>query len=179
LRPVSQKTKRWTKLEDDIIRRITKEQQEAFLFLLNKRTNGKSASTQLCNINGLQHRTVNAVYVRFCNLIPSGQRSNLPPSGQEFNLPPSRQKINSWTDKEDKIIRKLTEEHRKALSQIKRLNTGKNNLQLCNINGLQHRTVGAVYNRFYDLLPPAGPKKDFTHQELGNVYKITTQQRKV
>jgi len=43
LRPVSQRAKRWTEPEDNIIRRITKEQQEAFLFLLNKRTSGKSA----------------------------------------------------------------------------------------------------------------------------------------
>ena len=50
--------------------------------------------------------------------------------------------------------------------------------KLCFIDGLEHRMVGAVYNRFYDLLPPAGPKTDFTDQELGNVYKLTTEQRK-
>ena len=136
LRPVSQKNKRWTEPEDDIIRRITKEQQEALLFLLNKRTNGKSASTQLCNIKGLQHRTVNAVYLNYLklrNLNTSAQESNIPPFSQEINLSPSsqeitlsrsRQAINSWTDKEDDIVRKLTDEERKALGYLKRSTKG-------------------------------------------------------
>ena len=190
LRPASQKNKRWTEPEDDIIRRITKEQQEALLFLLNKRTNGKSASTQLCNIKGLQHRTVNAVYLNYLklrNLNTSAQESNIPPFSQEINLSPSsqeitlsrsRQAINSWTDKEDDIVRKLTDEERKALGYLKRSTKGEKPQQLCFIDGLEHRMVGAVYNRFYDLLPPAGPKTDFTDQELGNVYKLTTEQRK-
>jgi hypothetical protein len=112
LRPVSQRTKRWTEPEDNIIRRITKEQQEALLFLLNKRTNGKSASAQFCKIKGLQHRTVNAVYIRFRSLSTAARESNIPPSSQGNNLSPSttavssqdisrsrsRQAINSWTD---------------------------------------------------------------------------------
>jgi hypothetical protein len=187
LRSVGQKSKRWSDQEDDITRKITKEQHEALTSLLNRRNNGGKTSTQLCNINGLQHRTVNTVYIRLCNLIPSDQgsnplpsslESNLPPSSQEVILPPSRQRINSWTDKENGIIRKLTEEQRKALGHIKRLTRGKSNSQLCNTNGLEHRTVTAVYCRFYALLPPAGPKNNWTDQELGNVYRLTVEQRK-
>jgi hypothetical protein len=193
LRPVSQRTKRWTEPEDNIIRRITKEQQEALLFLLNKRTNGKSASTQFCKIKGLQHRTVNAVYIRSLHsLSTAAQESNIPPSSQEINLSPSttavssqdisrsrsRQAINSWSDKEDEIVRKLTEEERKALGYLKRSTKGETLQKLCSINGLEHRTVGAVYNRFYELLPPAGPNNEFTNQELEKVYQLTTEERK-
>ena len=96
LRPVSQRTKRWTEPEDNLIRRITKEQQEALLFLLNKRTNGKSASTQFCRIKGLQHRTVNAVYIRSLHsLSTAAQESNIPPSSQEINLSPSTTAVSS------------------------------------------------------------------------------------
>jgi hypothetical protein len=179
LRPVSQRTKRWTEPEDNIIRRITKEQQEALLFLLNKRTNGKSASTQFCKIKGLQHRTVNAVYIRSLHsLSTAAQESNIPPSSQDISRFRSRQAINSWSDKEDEIVRKLTEEERKALGYLKRSTKGETLQKLCSVNGLEHRTVGAVYNRFCELLPPAGPNHEFTNQELEKVYQLTTEERK-
>jgi len=53
LRSVGQKSKRWSDQEDDIIRKITKEQHQALTSLLNRRNNGGKTLTQLCNINGL------------------------------------------------------------------------------------------------------------------------------
>lgn len=47
LRSVGQKSKRWSNREDDIIRKITKEQHETLTSLLNKRNNGKNLNTTL------------------------------------------------------------------------------------------------------------------------------------
>jgi hypothetical protein len=73
LRSVGQKSKRWSDQEEDIIRKITKEQHEALTSLLNRRKDGGKTSTQLCNINGLQHRTVNADYIRLQNRFPCSE----------------------------------------------------------------------------------------------------------
>lgn len=99
-------------------------------------------------------------------------------SSQDVSRSQSRQAINSWTAKEDEIARKLTEEERKALGYLKRSTKGETLQKLCSINGLEHRTVGAVYNRFYELLPPAGPKDKFINQELEKAYQLTTEERK-